>query len=106
MLLPVELDEKVEGGWILDGQKRWIGNSTFADVLVIFARNTTTNQINGYVKHKYELRFFFCVEQLVDSYISNVRNKCFHLDVLQICLNPVLFTSCLSLFFLKNISLT
>lgn len=37
----------MEGGWILEGQKRWIGNSTFADVLVIFARNTTTNQING-----------------------------------------------------------
>ncbi|KAF5198170.1 Acyl-coa dehydrogenase, partial [Thalictrum thalictroides] len=38
---------KVDGGWIVEGQKRWIGNSTFADVLVVFARNTTTNQING-----------------------------------------------------------
>ncbi|KAK1322240.1 Acyl-coenzyme A oxidase 4, peroxisomal [Acorus calamus] len=43
---------KVEGGWLLDGQKRWIGNSTFADVLVVFARNTTTNQINGYIVKK------------------------------------------------------
>ncbi|XP_038721610.1 acyl-coenzyme A oxidase 4, peroxisomal-like isoform X1 [Tripterygium wilfordii] len=43
---------KVEGGWILEGQKRWIGNSTFADVLVIFARNTTTNQINGFIVKK------------------------------------------------------
>ncbi|KAK8512171.1 hypothetical protein V6N12_031898 [Hibiscus sabdariffa] len=43
---------KVEGGWILEGQKRWIGNSTFADILVIFARNTTTNQINGYLVKK------------------------------------------------------
>ncbi|MBA0579567.1 hypothetical protein Gorai_021820, partial [Gossypium raimondii] len=43
---------KVEGGWIIDGQKRWIGNSTFADVLVIFARNITTNQINGYIVKK------------------------------------------------------
>ena len=51
-------DDQVEGGWILDGQKRWIGNSTFADVLVIFARNTTTNQINGYVKHNYDGAFF------------------------------------------------
>jgi hypothetical protein len=42
-------DMQVEGGWILEGQKRWIGNSTFADLLVIFARNTTTDQINGYV---------------------------------------------------------
>ncbi|KAF1868117.1 hypothetical protein Lal_00018633 [Lupinus albus] len=43
---------KVAGGWILEGQKRWIGNSTFADLLVIFARNTTTNQINGYIVKK------------------------------------------------------
>ncbi|MCD9637862.1 Acyl-coenzyme A oxidase 4, peroxisomal [Datura stramonium] len=40
------------GGWILEGQKRWIGNSTFADVLVIFARNTATNQINGFIEKK------------------------------------------------------
>ncbi|GMY25517.1 acyl-coenzyme A oxidase 4, peroxisomal [Fagus crenata] len=43
---------KVEGGWIIEGQKRWIGNSTFADLLVIFARNTTTNQINGFIVKK------------------------------------------------------
>ncbi|XP_057497312.1 acyl-coenzyme A oxidase 4, peroxisomal isoform X2 [Actinidia eriantha] len=43
---------KVAGGWILDGQKRWIGNSTFADVLIIFARNTTTNQINAFIVKK------------------------------------------------------
>ncbi|XP_034914099.1 acyl-coenzyme A oxidase 4, peroxisomal isoform X1 [Populus alba] len=43
---------KVEGGWILEGKKRWIGNSTFADLLVVFARNTTTNQINGFIVKK------------------------------------------------------
>ncbi|CAL5422775.1 unnamed protein product [Camellia sinensis] len=43
---------KVTGGWILEGQKRWIGNSTFADVLVIFARNTSTNQINAFIVKK------------------------------------------------------
>lgn len=43
---------KVAGGWLLDGQKRWIGNSTFADVLIIFARNISTNQINGYIVKK------------------------------------------------------
>ncbi|XP_020539987.1 acyl-coenzyme A oxidase 4, peroxisomal isoform X2 [Jatropha curcas] len=43
---------KVEGGWVLEGQKRWIGNSTFADLLVIFARNTSTNQINGFIVKK------------------------------------------------------
>ncbi|PKA67096.1 Acyl-coenzyme A oxidase 4, peroxisomal [Apostasia shenzhenica] len=43
---------RVNGGWVLDGQKRWIGNSTFADVLVVFARNTSTNQINGFIVKK------------------------------------------------------
>ncbi|KAL3536531.1 hypothetical protein ACH5RR_004992 [Cinchona calisaya] len=43
---------KVNGGWVLEGQKRWIGNSTFADILIIFARNTITNQINGFIVKK------------------------------------------------------
>ncbi|KAM7271523.1 hypothetical protein ACFE04_030737 [Oxalis oulophora] len=43
---------KVDGGWILEGQKRWIGNATFADILVILARNTVTNQINGFIVKK------------------------------------------------------
>ncbi|CAL1378730.1 unnamed protein product [Linum trigynum] len=43
---------KVAGGWILEGQKRWIGNGTFADVLIIFARNASTNQINGFIVKK------------------------------------------------------
>ena len=30
---------KVEGGWRLNGQKRWIGNATFGDV-VVWAKNT------------------------------------------------------------------
>jgi acyl-CoA oxidase len=29
---------KVEGGWRLNGQKRWIGNATFGDVIV-WAKN-------------------------------------------------------------------
>ncbi|XP_066366144.1 LOW QUALITY PROTEIN: acyl-coenzyme A oxidase 4, peroxisomal-like [Miscanthus floridulus] len=43
---------KVPGGWQLDGQKRWIGNSTFADVLIILARNADTNQLNGFIVKK------------------------------------------------------
>ncbi|XP_076925738.1 acyl-coenzyme A oxidase 4, peroxisomal-like [Bidens hawaiensis] len=43
---------KVHGGWIIEGQKRWIGNSTFADVQLIFAKNKDTNQINGFIVKK------------------------------------------------------
>ncbi|XP_073105029.1 acyl-coenzyme A oxidase 4, peroxisomal [Elaeis guineensis] len=43
---------KVAGGWIIDGPKRWIANSTFADVFLVFARNISTNQINGFIVKK------------------------------------------------------
>ncbi|KAL6608272.1 hypothetical protein ACP70R_041335 [Stipagrostis hirtigluma subsp. patula] len=46
------LATKVPGGWHLEGQKRWIGNSTFADVLIILARNADTNQLNGFIVKK------------------------------------------------------
>lgn len=31
--------KKVEGGYILNGKKRWIGNGTVADYLIIWAKN-------------------------------------------------------------------
>jgi len=38
--------------WILDGQKKWIGNATFADINVIWAREQETNQVKGFVVGK------------------------------------------------------
>jgi glutaryl-CoA dehydrogenase len=35
--------------WILDGAKRWIGNATFADLIVVWARDVETNQVLGFV---------------------------------------------------------
>lgn len=43
---------KVHGGWVLNGQKRWIGNATFAEIVVVWARNLDTKQINAFVVHK------------------------------------------------------
>jgi glutaryl-CoA dehydrogenase len=37
--------------WILDGQKRWIGNGTFADLIVVWARDVDDNQVKGFVVH-------------------------------------------------------
>src|SRR5712672_291526 len=34
--------------WVLDGQKKWIGNATFADINVIWAREEGTNQVKGF----------------------------------------------------------
>lgn len=38
--------------WILSGQKKWIGNATFADVIVIWARDTADDQVKGFLVRK------------------------------------------------------
>jgi glutaryl-CoA dehydrogenase len=38
--------------WVLNGAKRWIGNATFADLVVIWARDVETNKILGFVVEK------------------------------------------------------
>lgn len=38
--------------WVLNGQKKWIGNSTFADINVIWARDVDSNQAKGFVVMK------------------------------------------------------
>ena len=35
--------------WILNGQKKWIGNATFADVVVIWARDEADGQVKGFL---------------------------------------------------------
>src|ERR1700761_3394996 len=38
--------------WVLNGQKKWIGNATFADVIVIWARDIEDNQVKGFLVRK------------------------------------------------------
>src|ERR1700710_2271695 len=38
--------------WVLDGEKKWIGNATFADLVVIWARDTEDDQVKGFVVEK------------------------------------------------------
>ncbi|HET8878638.1 MAG TPA: acyl-CoA dehydrogenase family protein [Arthrobacter sp.] len=35
--------------WILNGAKRWIGNATFSDWVVIYARDLDDNQVKGFL---------------------------------------------------------
>ena len=37
------------GQWILNGAKRWIGNATFSDWVVIYARDEADNQVKGFL---------------------------------------------------------
>lgn len=43
---------RVGDRYVLNGAKRWIGNASFADVTVIWARNEETNQVNGFLVEK------------------------------------------------------
>ena len=36
-------------GWILDGRKRWIGNGSIADVVVVWARSDEDGQVKGFL---------------------------------------------------------
>jgi glutaryl-CoA dehydrogenase len=38
--------------WVLNGAKRWIGNATFADVIVIWARDEADDQVKGFLVEK------------------------------------------------------
>ncbi|MBF4463353.1 MULTISPECIES: acyl-CoA dehydrogenase family protein [unclassified Rathayibacter] len=35
--------------WILDGAKRWIGNATFSDITVIWAKDVADGQVKGFL---------------------------------------------------------
>src|ERR1700747_803154 len=35
--------------WILNGQKKWIGNATWCDVSIIWARDLADNQVKGFI---------------------------------------------------------
>src|SRR5437763_481912 len=38
--------------WVLDGEKKWIGNATFADVVVIWAKDVEDGQVKGFLVEK------------------------------------------------------
>lgn len=38
--------------WLLNGQKKWIGNGTLADVIVVWARDISDGQVKGFLVEK------------------------------------------------------
>jgi alkylation response protein AidB-like acyl-CoA dehydrogenase len=38
--------------WVLNGQKKWIGNASFADLIIIWARDEETDRVLGFVVEK------------------------------------------------------
>ena len=39
-------------GWVINGEKKWIGNAAFADLVVIWARDEDDGQVKGFVVEK------------------------------------------------------
>lgn len=44
--------EKTDEGWVLNGQKKWIGNATFSDITIIWARDLADNEVKGFIVKK------------------------------------------------------
>jgi len=57
--------KKVNGKWVLNGQKKWIGNATFADILIIWARDEAENEVKGFIVKKGNPGF--AVEKMQDK---------------------------------------
>lgn len=43
---------KTADGWVLNGQKKWIGNSTFSDITIIWARDEHDGEVKGFIVRK------------------------------------------------------
>lgn len=41
--------QRHHNGWVLNGSKRWIGNGTFADLAVVWAKDETDGQVKGFL---------------------------------------------------------
>ena len=44
--------KKTEEGWVLNGEKKWIGNATFADLIIIWARDLDDGEVKGFIVEK------------------------------------------------------
>lgn len=38
--------------WVINGRKKWIGNATFSDITIIWARDVGDNQVKGFIVRK------------------------------------------------------
>ena len=65
--------------WVLDGEKKWIGNASFADLVVVWARDVEDEQVKGFVVEKGTPGMTFDVQQDKIA-LRVVQNAEVHLD--------------------------
>lgn len=74
--------KKVEGGYLLNGRKRWIGNADMSKYIVVWARNENDgNRVQGFVvenpskglkTEKIENKYSLRMVQNADIYMNDV----------------------------------
>jgi glutaryl-CoA dehydrogenase len=79
----METTARREGdGWVINGAKRWIGNGTWADIAIIWARNEADNNVLGFIvptttpgftATKIEGKYSLRIVQNADIVLDNVR---------------------------------
>jgi glutaryl-CoA dehydrogenase len=57
--------------WVLDGQKKWIGNATFADYVIIRARSLEDGQVKGFVVERGTPGFETSKENHVGRFVAD-----------------------------------
>jgi glutaryl-CoA dehydrogenase len=57
--------------WILNGQKRWIGNAPWCDVSIIWARDVADNQVKGFIVENKNTPGF-SVEKMLNKFALKV----------------------------------
>src|SRR6187551_3449145 len=53
-------------GWILNGQKKWVGNATWCDISIVWARDVLDGQIKGFIVENSTQGF--SVEKIEDKF--------------------------------------
>jgi glutaryl-CoA dehydrogenase len=66
-------------GWVLDGEKKWIGNASFADLVIIWAQDVDTQRVLGFVVEK-DTPGFSAVDLEDKIALRAVQNACITLD--------------------------
>ena len=99
---------KVSGGYLLNGEKRWIGNGTHADYINVWARNPLANNkvqcfvvetanSPGLTRSKMEGKYSLRMTQNADIQFKNVfvpdRNKLTHANDFATGTNRILESS-------------
>jgi len=76
----LETTARLDGDhWILNGSKRWIGNATFADLTIVFAKDEADGEVKGFVVEKHFEGFR--AEKIEGKYaLRAVENADIHLE--------------------------